>query len=228
MGILGHALRRDSNSQMAGSGDAKFVSIHLFHSRASDATLYLPSSNPEPTSTRTKLITATAAVIGSFFFYPIQLLYAVVLLRQLWRCSDTEDQTSSSPADASDNSRERTLKWRMVSPTSSVAVGYVSRSPLSFVSVPSSDLCHHSLQRGTMSLVAAQRRHFLLLLAVLFPFLGPALFVWIRTLMTAGLLAPFHDDHGIRTLGFILVLTELTAEGPIASPAPKSRLDAFF
>jgi glycosylphosphatidylinositol deacylase len=72
-----------------------------------------------------------------------------------------------------------------------------------------------------MSILRAQRLHILLLLAVLFPLVGPVLVVWWRTVATAGLLAPFPGDHKILKLFFILCLAESTDHEP--SPRAKSR-----
>lgn len=52
--------------------------------------------------------------------------------------------------------------------------------------------------------------HILLLLAVLFPLVGSVLAVWARTVATAGLMVPFHGDHSLIRIVFVICLVEST------------------
>lgn len=61
-----------------------------------------------------------------------------------------------------------------------------------------------------MSVLRAQRLHILLFLTVLVPLVTPVLVVWWRTVLTAGLFAPFPGDRNIFKLFFIICLAEST------------------
>ncbi|KDQ17238.1 hypothetical protein BOTBODRAFT_53383 [Botryobasidium botryosum FD-172 SS1] len=56
--------------------------------------------------------------------------------------------------------------------------------------------------------VRAQQSHLVLLLFWLLPLTGSVLVVWIRTLTTAGLTAPFDGDHNIFSVLWFLLLAE--------------------
>lgn len=102
---------------------------------------------------------------------------------------------------------------RSPSPTSDASSTFEARSRSPSLRAPSPPSPSPARPRGPPPATFRQSAHLLLLLTWLLPLAAPVLAVWVRTLATAGLTAPFGGDHNVLCVAPVLVAVEWAGRG---------------